>query len=411
MPLALAAEDRGYLLDPAIGMASAVDPSRLARLSEAFDRMAGDSEVDFAAAVAVELLEVDPELAPAHVLLAQVDFVRGADEPVVARLGPVAAAAPAYIACQLVLGRSQERLGDLVAAYTAFRAVATRSSVALKRTRDLHPRVLEAVFRRLTEAVAASRLADAEGDLGLLRSWAPTELATIEGERLLAVAQGDPHAERAAVEALAQARPDDRLLAQRWAELELEVGDPGRGLDIVQSLVTRYPGDPRVAELLERAKFHWRIAQLPASVRDLASKPELTRGDFAVLLYWLVPDVRSSRPTTGRIASDVLGHPGQEEIIRVVNLRLIDLDQVLHRYFPSSPMRWSTALRAAERLTVGFGRGEPCREQEDEPGPCAMAARCGLLAPGRDCDPSATLSGPDGFDLLRRCVGRLGGGS
>lgn len=410
MPLALAEGDQVYLVDPAVGMTQVVDPSRLAQLGEAFDRLVGASAIDAAAAIATALLEVDPELAPAHVLTAQVDFARGDDLAVVERLAPVAQAAPAYTACQLVLGRSHERLGDAVSAYTAFRAVATRSSLALKRLRELHPRVIEALFVRLAQAVAESRLAEAESDLGLLRGWAPTELATIEGERLLAVAQGDRPAERAAVEALAQARPDDRLLVQRWAELELEVGDPGKGLEIVQGLVARYPGDPRVAELLEAAKFHWRVSQLPAGVRDLATKAELTRGDFAVLLFWLVADVRSSRPTAGRIATDVLDHPRQEEIIRVVNLGLLDLDQTLHRFFPSSPMRWNGALRAAERLITRFARDSPCRESDAEAdGPCARAARCGLLPADRDCDLGLTLTGPDGVELIRRCLVLLGG--
>jgi hypothetical protein len=242
-----------------------------------------------------------------------------------------------------------------------------------------------------------------------LRGWAPTELATLEGERLMALALGDREAERAAVEALAQARPDDRDLLERWAELELEVGDPGKGLDIVQSLLARYPGDPRMHALLDAAKFRWRVAQLPASVRELAAKPELTRGDFAVLLFWLVPDVRSSRPTAGRIATDVLDHPGQEEIIRVVNLGLLDLDQTLHRFFPGSPMRWGGALRTAERLISRFGGENPCRQEIPEgDGPCARAARCGLIDADRECDVALPLSGPDGVELIRRCLVFLG---
>ena len=134
-------------------------------------------------------------------------------------------------------------------------------------------------------------------------------------------------------------------------------GDPGAGLKIVQDLAARNPGDPDLARSLEAAKFRWRLSQLPKDVQGVASKPELNKGDLSVLLYWLAPQVRNSRPTAGRIATDVLDHPHREEIVRVVNLGLMEVDPTQHRFYPGSPVRRGQALRVVLRTLARFGAG------------------------------------------------------
>ncbi|HYO16546.1 MAG TPA: hypothetical protein VE685_25390, partial [Thermoanaerobaculia bacterium] len=344
------------------------------------------------------------DLHPALVLAAQVDFASGDDQAVIDRLLPVSDSLPGYTASQLLLGRSAERLGDIPLAYSAFRAVATRNPLALKRTGELHPRALEIVSNRLQEALRQGEVVRAEEQLSRLREWAPSETMTLEGIRAVAVARGDLRAELAATQELSSRRPEDPGLLERRAELELSVGDPGKGLQLVQELAARHPGDAQWAERLDSAKFRWRLTQLPRSVQEVAAKLELTKADFALLLYWLVPDVRNSRPTAGRIASDVLDHPYREEIVRVANLGLLEIDPTLHRFFPSAPVRRSVALRTLTRMVSRFDKKVSCPGET-----CEAAAQCRLVLPEEECRPSEALSGSDGVELIRRSLKLLGG--
>ena len=323
----------------------------------------------------------------------------------VERLIPAALELPGYLANQLLLGRAAELAGDVPIAYAAFRAIAPHDALALRRTGELHPRAIEIVANRLGDALRRGRVDDAEAQLVRLREWAPAEPVTFEAARDIAVARGDLAAELAAVRWLAERRTDDRALLERRADLELSVGDPGAGLELSQALADRYPQDQAAAERLAAAKFRWRLSMLPEGVQATAGKPQLTRADLAVLLYWLVPNVRYGRPSSGRIATDVLDHPQQEEIVRVVNLGLMDVDGTLHRFSPAAPARRFTALRSLVRLLSLYGQGVACaagiagNPQPSQSAACRTGAACGLLASEADCLPQAPVSGSEVVEL------------
>jgi len=408
--------ERAYLVSPLDGYAQALDPARRERLARAFEAMAATGSVAPARQAAVELLGADPNLPPAKVLAAQADFAEGNYQAVVVRLLAVGDAQPNYTASQLVLGRAAELAGDLPLAYAAYRAVAARSAKAFERTGELHARALQIVGDRLQAALQSSRpdrLAEAERDLGLLQAWGPSELPTLDGARALAVARGDAKAELDAVKGLAARQAGDRALIERRADLEMAVGDPSVGLKLVQDLADRHPGDPQLQEKLRLAKFRWRLSLLPADVRELADKPDLTRADLSVLLYWLVPEVRYARATAGRIAVDILDQPHREEIAHVVNLGLLDVDANLHRFSPEAPARRGVALRGLARLLTGFGKQVSCAEAAGgaAAAACDLAMQCGLVAAEDGCLPSETLSGPEAIEWIHRSLLLLGGGA
>jgi hypothetical protein len=341
-----------------------------------------------------------------------VDFAAGEHAAVARRLLAVGDQLPAYTASQLLLGRAAEKLGDIPLAYAAFRAVAPRSSLAFQRTGELHPRALEIVANRVQDALRRRNLDEAQSQLALLREWAPAELQTLEADLAVAVARGDRPGELTAVKALVARRPDDRALLERRAELELAVGDPSAGLQIIQDLARRHPGDPALTEKLAAAKFRWRLSLLPAAVREVAAKPDLDKAELALLLYWLVPNVHYGRPSSGRIATDVLDHPHQEAIVRVVNLGLMDVDS-LHRFSPSAPVRRGAALRSLARVLTRFAPKAACVGGANaDPSPsasCDLAARCRMVATAEDCQAGAPLSGGDAVELIRRALEQLGG--
>lgn len=410
--LPLSEEIRLYLADPLEGYAAEIDPARSERLRAAHRALLERSDTEEARAAAAELLEVDPAFDPAHVLAAQADFTEGLDREVVDRLLPVNDRMPGYVASQLLLGRASEEVGDVALAYAAYRAIATRSPRALQRLGDLHPRAVEILSNRLQEGLRLGNLEEAEKNLSMLQSWAPSEVVTLEGARALAVARADQAAELAAVKGLAARQPQDRELLRRRVELEMAVGDPSAGLQIAQELAARHPNDPEMARLLEAARFRWRLSLLPRGVQDVAAKTDLNKADFALLLYWLVPNVRYARPTSGRIATDVLDHRHQEEIVRVVNLGLMEVDPTLHRFSPSAPLRRGAALRVLVRTLSSFGQGLTClgeaAKSSGQSAVCAGAAGCGVLLEGEECQPGAALSGVDAVELIRRSLKLLG---
>ncbi|HVR06924.1 MAG TPA: hypothetical protein VMW75_02655, partial [Thermoanaerobaculia bacterium] len=80
--------ERAYLLSPFEGFAQSIDPARRERLARAFDALVATGSVTAARQTAGELLAVEPNLAPAKVLAAQVDFAEGNNQAVVVRLLP-----------------------------------------------------------------------------------------------------------------------------------------------------------------------------------------------------------------------------------------------------------------------------------------------------------------------------------
>lgn len=409
MPLALDAADRPYVIDPMEGYNREADAQLRDRLERAWHGLIDAGDTEGALRASAELLQASPDFLPAQVLAAQVDFAAGENTHVVTRLLPVGDMLPTYTASQLLIGRAAERLGDVALGYSAYRAVAARSSLALKRAGELHPRAMEIVSHRLDEALKAQKVEDAQKQLSLLQGWGPSETITLEAARKVALARGDRVGELAAVKEIAARSPGDRELLERRADLELEVGDPSAGLKIVQDLAARDPKDPVMARKLESAKFRWRLSQLPRDIQDIAAKPELNKGDLAVLLYWLVPQVRNSLPTAGRIATDVLDNPHREEIVRVVNLGLMDVDATQHRFYPGSPLRRGPALRVVVRTLARFGAAA-CANGNAEGGDiCDVSLACGLLISGEDCDATAPLSGAAGVETLRRSLKLLGG--
>lgn len=409
----LAKSERPYLVDPSTGYApeaSTADVSHRGELTAGYHRLFDEGEPAAAREAADAVLAADPGFPPALVLAAQADFAADRWAEVVARLVPVLDKLPTYVAGQLVLGRAAERLGDLPLAYSAYRAIAAKSPLAFSRTGELHPRALEIVLHRLEEQVRGQQLDEADKNLALLRAWAPAEEATFAAARSLAVARGDQKAELSALKSLSRFHPGDRELLERRADLEFEVGDPGAGLQLVQRLAEQYPKDPEITARLASAKFRWRFTLLPQVVRTSAAKPELNRADFAVLLYWLVADVRYAKPGAGRIATDVLDLPQQEEIVRVVNLGLMDVDTTLHRFSPGATLRRGTALRSLQRLVRRFGRQVSCLQPApgESDDACQFAVRCALVATPDSCLSSVPLSGAEAVEWIRITLQVLG---
>jgi len=409
--LDLSPEEKAFLVEPSAGFAGPLAPERHDEILAAHKALVQVGELAEAQNVAARLLAAEPDLPPAQVLAAQVEFARGDLAAVLRRLAPevpggAGACAADYTACQLLIGRAAERSGKIPLAYGAYRSIAARSPTAFARTGALHAQALSSTRKRVDEELTLGEIDVAKGQLRLLEQWAPSEISTFEAAAAVAHAAREPQAELSAMRKLTERKPDDRSILERRADLEMDVGEPSAGLEIVKQLSERFPRDPSLAARLEVTKFLWRLSALPPDVRGMAHSEGLSRGELAVLFYWLIPNVRYAKPTAGRIAADVLDQARQDEIVRVLNLGLMDIDGDLHRFFPTSPARRTAALGALVRALGRFGRGLPCLEADG--GTCSVAARCGLLTSVDDCRPRDPVSGAEAVEMIRLALKALG---
>jgi hypothetical protein len=404
------AADLPFLPSPVVGAPRAGDAELLRRVAAGHERLlAGDAGA--ATAAAEGALAVDPELDAAQVLLGQARLVGGDAAGAFEVLAPVASRFPGYEAARLATGLAADRLGDLVTAYASFRGASVPA--AARRADELRPRAVEVLRERTEEALRRARLEEARQQLARLQEWAPDERSTLETALAVARAAGDAREELSVVRALVGATPGDEALQERHGELELSVGSPSAAIEIFQQLGRRHPQEPRFHEQLDLAKFRWRTVNLPAGVRELLQAPELSRADFAVLLYWLGPGVRAGVASSARIATDILDHPQRQEIMRVINLQLMEVDPTLRRFNPEARVRRGAALRALLRLLqrgtpapscVGPLDGNPSPSREAV---CSAATACGLLPETADCLSEAGLSGAEAAEWIRRILSLL----
>ncbi len=406
--------EAAFMVDPLLGYPLGVSVDERLRLAEAHEALVGRRQAAAARAEAAALLERNPDLHPARLLLAQADLAAGDFGTALDEGRRLIGEVESYFGARLLVARAAERVGDLALAYDGYFELAERSAAARERATEIRARALEIVANRAADALRRNRVDEAGAAVRQLAEWAPGEPVTLFAARDLAAAVGDRDAELAALRRLEPQFPEDRWLRAARADLELEVGDPSAGLRIYQDLAAGEPQDPALAGRLARAKFLWRLTLLPAEVQTLVRQPQLSRGEFAAVLYWLFPQVRYGRSESGTIATDVLDHEHRTEIVRIVNLGLQTVDPTLHTYRPDDPQTRAAALVGLLKL---LERQQPRLACLGPPSPfsdldvartCRIASRCGLVPEEGECLPLAVLSGPDAFEMSRGALGQLG---
>lgn len=406
------ASEAAFLLPPTSGYEPAVDPATRRLLADAHRRLIEQGDAAAARAAAESALAGDPDLAPAQVLLAQAELVEGLFPAAAERLRPVVADAPGYVAAQLARARALDLAGELPEAAEAYGEV-RGVPAASERHEEILPRAAEIVANRLEEALARGRVEEAREALERLEAWRRDEPGVVRARAAVAAAAGERPAELEALRRLTSLGAADEEEEVRRAVLESEVGDAGAGLRLLEELASRSPDDPELAAELAHARFRWRLQLLPGAVQELATMPELSRADFASLLFWLFPSIRYGGSGNARIATDILDHPRKDEIVRVVNAGIMGIDPSLHLFRPERSVVRREVLAALLGLLArgsprpaclgDFRSGRASAEQV-----CAAAARCGLLAEPSACLPQGTVSGSWAVEAGRAAQQRLG---
>lgn len=401
----VAEAERVFLLDPFEGYGPAVDVGRFTSVQAAHRRLLESQDSRTASEIARDLLEVDPSFLPGQALLGQALFVEGDFSAAAEVLEELVRVAPEYLAARLALARAQEKLGDVLSAYITYRTGNSFHPNASLRLEELAPRVIEIVSNRFGSTLRERDFAGAAEQVRWLEKWEPAATATHEAKWALASALGDGATELVALKTLTLRQPERLDLLRRRADLELEMGDAGEAVEIYRQLVEKEGAAAGLQERLELAKFRWRLTLLPEPIRSLAARPALSRSGYAALLYWLVPEVRYGRPSAAKIASDILDHPNRDEIARVVNLGLMEVDPTLHVFSPGGFVTRSQAVRA---LVGAAGLQSPRPDCLGEVGlpPCDQALRCGFVASTEACQGRQPLSGSEAVALIERLVAR-----
>lgn len=402
-------EERAFLLNPTVA-APSVEPFLHARIEEAyrsFDQGRSPAEV---AAVARKILEAAPGVSSALVLLAQTEYLEGRYQAVVDEVRPLLAQQPAYVAAAMLAGRAFERLGDDLAAFEAYRAVAELDSTAAARAGELQRQAVEALTAEARQAVGDRRFEEAEALLARLEALSPGLKSSLEIRLEIHRGRGQEREELAVLRQLVKV-DGSRPVRERLGRLEVEIGDVKAGLEALESLLRETPGDVGLQAQVDRAKFRWRLERLPARVRSIARKAELNRADLASLLYWLLPPVQHSPVVDPPIAGDILNHPAQQEILRVTDLGLMEVDETLHRFSPDAATNRRATLAALlallARQRVACVAGESLA-RDARAWVCRKSVECGLLGDESQCQPGSPISGSDTVDLLKACLDRLG---
>jgi len=401
---------RSFLREPLLGYEGNIPEQSRHELAGASAALAR-GQVEVARSRAETLLDIDPTLLPAAVLLAQTQLAAGKVEQAVDLLAKRLAARPAYTAGQLVYARAAERTGDAVAAYRAYRGIAALDDVAAERAAAVEAEAIAELSDRPAAAIDARGLADAATALELSRDWAPGDTAAVELGWRLARARGDTGAELAATRELVAAGNDSLDVLHRQAALELDAGAARRGLALYEQLAQRHPGNSEIATGLTAARFTWRIRLLPENVRKLFEASSLLRGDFAALTAWIVPGIRTGPAGSTVIVSDILEHPHRREIARLLNLGLMEpADAAVRRFGPNNYMRRGPALATLLRMPGRVGGGAACVGEEGGPAAddmdavCEAALRCRLISEPAECRPERAISGPEAVEALRRTL-------
>lgn len=319
--------------------------------------------------------------APFRLGLAYADLVTSRYGPAREILGPLVQENPAYVP-------AAEALADLDAAEGRLREALDRYR-ALRAAVPGDPR-LSAREAATLSSLAGRGSADAEaalaaGDLPAARRAAlslveldPTSPA---GYRFLArAAEAEGRLEdawAAASKAHALDRGDDGW-SKVTAALAMKTGRYAEAVAITAELVKR---DPSAASSLEEARFQFQVQNLPEVARRAAVSPRVTRAQFAVLAWWLVPEVRESRvPAVPEVAMDAVDRPESQALVRAIAVGFFGVARETHRVGADQPVTRAEAAVVLRRVALLAGGGGDLPEclSEERPAPSSLE-KCGIL--------------------------------
>lgn len=393
-PATIPRGDDRYLIDPRITFSDPVQQKLDRRFDAAWRFSVGGNDV-MARRELDEILVRNPNYFPAEMALAAIEIRAGQFDTATERIDRVKAlAGDAYLPALIYEAEIAIRGQETRRALNLYRGLVGRERVpatVAERVSQLETALYNELFAAAKNANDAEAIAYLREALTLQRD--ATEPRVMLVQRLVAQKQYDDA--RRELDPLISTDPGRNEVQEALAEIDL-----GRGR--FEDAVKRYERlsartrDPRYAERLEHIKSEWSQLNLPSYVRVAAQTDNLTRADFAVLLYWTVPSVRFAQNLGAPpIAIDIENVQGRDEVVRAIAIGLFEVDAVTRRVSPGRPISASRlAILSARVLTL---RGAPCSRIPYERDELARAqkilAACGVADPSAGVSPETAATG------------------
>jgi len=399
-PMVAPQGDDRYLIDPRTGFNAPMAPLVAQKLEAAWRYALAGNDAEAQRSLA-ELRQRAPELPPATLLDAFLAIHGGRYDDARRLIERVQERDPENLVARVYEAEIAVREQQTRIAYDLYRQIAELPD-APATARERLTQLQGTVFNELY--AAAQSASDVEA-VRLLREALTFNAGAIEPRILLSqklIAQRQFDEARRELEPLLNVAADRAEVQEILAEV-----DVGRGR--YQEAIVRYERlarrtkEPRHTQRLEEIKSEWSAANMPAHFRTALDSIELTRVDFAVLLYWTVPSVRFAQNLgTPQIAVDIEDLAGREEIIRAIAIGLYDVDPVTRRV---GPYRTVSAARLSHSLArVLTLRGAACAR--GIPSDRVLAA-CGVTDPLATYSPDAAVTGRDARKALEQVAKQL----
>ncbi len=402
-PPALQGETR-FLIDPRTGYTLPTDESIERRFETAW-RLFQTGDLAQARRRLASLRSRAPEYAPAELAEAAVNLAEGRVESARGVVERLALRNPDWTAARVYEGEVAMAAGDTRRAWDIYRLLEGRPGLPVTVSERVN------LLRQLlyNELYTAAVAAPDEEAIRLLREALEVNPSAADGRLLLAeklIKQRNLEEARRAIEPLVNSADVDRPEVQE-ALAEIDVGR-GRYQEAIirYERLARRTNEPRYTARLEEIKSTWSAANMPPQFTTALESPAITRGDFAVLLYWTVSSVRFAQNVGApMIALDITDDvPGREEIIRAIALAVYDVDPVTRRVGPSRLVTVSSLARLTARvLTL---RGANCTQGTAADPPESRVSRilaaCGIVDPSVGLSPDQPVSGRTVAAVLER---------
>lgn len=269
------------------------------------------------------------------------------------------ATVPLLVAC----GEAGGRGGKPAEGYRLYRRALARTAPSrpglTSRAEELRISARDSVAAEARVASEEKRWAQARDRIALAIDLAPesSALRVLAGE--IEEAAGEPdNAFRRYREAW-EMDPKNAAVAERVGDLAMDLGDYAFAVSVFDGLARV---DAKHRARADEARLEFRVSNWPAPEREAARSTRLTRASAAALVWWMFPEVREARVSSGIIASDAVSRRDTRAFARAVALGLLEVDRETHRGNPDSTLTRPAAAKLLVRLiAVVRPRGElPC---------------------------------------------------
>ncbi len=392
--------DDRYLIDPRTGAEATLPATVASKFEAAWRYVVAGNEMEAERRLA-DIQKTNPDLLPVMLAHAAMDIKAGRFDDASAAVAEVLARSPESLAARVYEAEIAVRRGQTRPALDLYQAIAARADapgIANERVGQLRDALfneLYAAAQNAPDPEAARLLREA-----LMINAGATEARVLLAQKLLAQKRYDEA--RKELDPLLNTIADRAEIQEMLAEIEVGRGRYQEAIVRFDRLARRTK-DPRYAQRLEEIKQEWSAANMPAHFRDALESVELTRAEFATLLYWTVPSVRfAQKLSSPPIAVDIEDVQGREEMIRAIALGLYEVDPVTRRV---SPFRQVTAGRLSSLLArVLTLRGAACARglSQDK-----VLAACEVPDPLATHSSDAAVTGRDAQKMLEQLAKKL----